>query len=110
MIRETEAAIRGLLHTDAESLVAQFVANVEEYGTEEVRRHALNLVIREDGMRATSRSTSVIGNLVADVRRSVSFGVATALEDFETRHGNDPEKAAAYVAEHMHHRLNDIVR
>lgn len=108
MINETENAIKGLLHTDAQSLLSDFVGMVGEHGAAVVVQHAMDLVVREDGMRATSRSTSVIGNLVADVRRGVAFGVVRELTEYQNREKDgDP---AEWLADRMVHRLTDIVR
>ena len=108
MIRETEGAIRGLLYTDAQSLAAEMVEGVREHGVEDAKGYALNFAIREDGIRATSRSTSVIANLVADVRRGVAIAAVDALTEYEAREiDSDP---AEWLADRMHFRLTDIVR
>lgn len=108
MIYETENAIKGLLLTDAQSTLAEFVEGLTDHSVEDVKSFALDFVIRNDGLRVTSRSTSVIGNLVADVRRAVAAAVVEALTRYEEK--GLYEDASEWLASHMVHRLTDIVR
>jgi phage gp29-like protein len=111
---ETEKQITEALLNDARSVAAEFVdllRNGEDVAN--VRVYATSLIVRADGVRVTSRSTSVIGNLVADVRRAVATTILMELNEYLTRETvrevgrPDP---AEWLESRLVHRLTDIVR
>jgi len=110
MKANTVSQIKSTLAAEVDELVANFVELLLDpsHKDEEVLRYALRMVREEDGFRVTSRSTSVIDNLVGDVRRSVAFAIADALTEWIANPGK--ETAAAHVQREMRFRAMEIVR
>jgi chemotaxis regulatin CheY-phosphate phosphatase CheZ len=71
IVTSTTRVIGDALEQQRDTTVSHFYAIIREHGVEFARDAAIEWIVRADGRRATSRSTSVVTNLVADVERAI---------------------------------------
>ena len=106
---ETRNIIETALRTEAENVWRDLVKLLEGLTVEQTEEVTLDVIVRHDGHRVTSRSTSVIGNLVADVRRATASAFLAALRE-ANRFGHGDQQLRDHLTEVGYFRLTDIVR
>lgn len=107
---DTRNIIEDALLNEANTVWHQLVELLDAHSTERAEQITIDFISRNDGHRVTSRSTSLISNLVADVRRATATAFLTELRIASFY----PDREGFTLRDRMEdigsHRITDIVR
>lgn len=87
--------IEGVLEQQRRETVDVFVDLMRKDGIESAHLEVVDWIVRADGGRATSRSTSVLANLAADVERAVLVAILAAITEYFRWDAADGDEADA---------------
>lgn len=106
---DTRDIIETALRAEAENVWRDLVSLLDGLTVEKTEEITLDVIFRHDGHRVTSRSTSLVSNLVADIRRATASAFLFALRE-ANRYGHEDKELRDHLTEVGNFRINDIVR